>query len=420
MYDTCMKHLDGKWLIGVSGGPDSMALLNMCLESNTFVHAAMVNYHHRPEADMEEQGVRAFCMAHHVELSVLSTPFQARGNFEAEARKHRYDFFVKLVKEYDLAGVLIAHQEDDLLETYFMQKERHLVPETYGLAEEMHYQGILVKRPLLSFTKRQLLEYCVEKEIPYWVDSTNNDRSLARNRIRQDLVSGMNAEERAEVRKEIHRENEALQDRRRRMNSMVEKKRIPFGEYRSLCEEDRLTLLRSLLDEKGSHHTLKHLEALDDIIMKKDMFLLEADERWLVSDGSFFYLMDPLKPYCFEVHDVQQLLGLGRQQCFLVEKGKPGVNAVTLKETDFPVTVRNFQDGDVIEMRFGTKPVHRFFIDRKIPLYQRAVWPVVVNQAGEVILVPGLGCSVDHYSFEPQVSVLQLFVTYIEGGDFHA
>lgn len=384
-----------------------MALLNMCLESGIFVHAAMVNYHHRPEADMEEQGVRQFCLEHQVELSVLNTPFQAKGNFEAEARRHRYDFFVKLVQEYDLAGVLIAHQEDDLLETYFMQKERNLVPETYGLAEEMHYQGILVKRPLLSMTKQQLLDYCNENHVPYWIDSTNNDRSLARNRIRQDAVSGMNAEERAAVRKEIRMKNAALQERRSRVNAIAEKKHIPFREYRILDAEDRLTLLRMVIDAEGQHHTLKHLAELDAVIMKKDMFLLELDDRWLASGRNSFFLMEPVKPYCFEVNDVPQLLALGRQQCFLVEKGKPGVNAVTLRDEDFPVTVRNVQDGDVIRMRFGTKPVHRFFIDRKVPLYQRAGWPVVVNHAGDVILVPGLGCSADHYSTEPQVSVLQ-------------
>jgi tRNA(Ile)-lysidine synthase len=59
-------------------------------------------------------------------------------------------------------------------------------------------------------------------------------------------------------------------------------------------------------------------------------------------------------------------------------------------------------------MRFGEKPVHRFFIDRHIPRFERPLWPVVVNAEGAVILVPGLGCDRGHYSISPSFSVIQL------------
>ena len=58
-------------------------------------------------------------------------------------------------------------------------------------------------------------------------------------------------------------------------------------------------------------------------------------------------------------------------------------------------------------MRFGTKAVHRFFIDRHIPLYERRRWPIVENTRGEIILVPGLGCDASHYSTKPDFNVLQ-------------
>jgi tRNA(Ile)-lysidine synthetase-like protein len=78
-----------------------------------------------------------------------------------------------------------------------------------------------------------------------------------------------------------------------------------------------------------------------------------------------------------------------------------------LAESDFPLTIRSPRAGDAIEMRFGRKRLNRFFIDRRIPRWQRAVWPVVANRAGQVILVPGLGCDCQHFSMMPDFNVLQ-------------
>jgi tRNA(Ile)-lysidine synthase len=65
-------------------------------------------------------------------------------------------------------------------------------------------------------------------------------------------------------------------------------------------------------------------------------------------------------------------------------------------------------------MRFGTKKVHRFFIDRHIPLYLRQTWPAVVNREQKVIMIPGLGCDVSHFSVSPDFNVLQLTGSYLK------
>ena len=65
-----------KWLVGLSGGPDSMALIGMCLEKGIPVEAAHVNYHHRKEAEEEEAYVRQFCENHGIFLHVRNEPFE--------------------------------------------------------------------------------------------------------------------------------------------------------------------------------------------------------------------------------------------------------------------------------------------------------------------------------------------------------
>jgi len=78
-----------------------------------------------------------------------------------------------------------------------------------------------------------------------------------------------------------------------------------------------------------------------------------------------------------------------------------------LQEDDFPITIRNAQAGDVIQLRFGRKKLNRWFIDRKIPKKERKIWPVVTNKDGIVILVPKIGCDIAHFSNNPTLFVLK-------------
>ena len=67
---------------------------------------------------------------------------------------------------------MIGHHQDDLLETYIMQEAKNIVPEYYGLREEMLMHGVLFKRPLLHMTKEELVAYCKEHQLRYYIDVT--------------------------------------------------------------------------------------------------------------------------------------------------------------------------------------------------------------------------------------------------------
>ena len=395
-----------------------MAMLAMCIKEGISCAAAHVNYHHRSSADEEEAYVRSFCDAHGIECYVRNEPFLWEGNFEACARGWRYDFFVSLVKEHQFAGVLIAHQEDDLLETYFMQEERNLVPAYYGLKEENMYHGILVKRPLLGYTKSDLEAYCRKENVRYYVDETNADDTYARNKIRKELVGPMNRFERDMVLKEIAEKNAARQERKCRVNTMIHRDRVNLDQYRGLSEADRLALLRMVIEpeersssdallEKESSISLLHSKEIDHILMTQDDFEIPVHGKFLVQQDHFFFLHDGFSEYQYVAHSEAELKELGRKECFEVLPGVPGVYAVTLQEKDYPLTLRNYVEGDAIALRYGEKKVSRFFIDRKIPRYLRKTWPVLCDGRGNVIFVPGIGCDIAHFSDRPTVNVIQ-------------
>ena len=388
-----------------------MALLAMCLEAGISCAAAHVNYHHRPEAEEEEASVRAFCRDRGIACYVKNDPFEWEGNFEAAAREYRYAFFAKLVKAHGFKGVLIAHHQDDLLETYFMQEEKGIIPDYYGLREERMIQGVLVKRPLLSMRKAQLIEYCETHGIRTFNDSTNADTSLTRNRIRHETVAGLTPFERDMVLREIRRKNAALKEKRCRIGAMIQNGAVSLGNYRSLQKEDRLEVLRQLLGERGIRYGKAGCLELDQIIVSKPDFEIPLGAMELVQKEGFFFVHVPEEPYEYHFADLQELKQ-AESAYFRVEEGVPGVNALTIQDSDWPLTIRSVRDGDAISLRFGTKPVHRFFIDRHIPRFERKTWPVVTDREGALILVPGLGCDTRHYSLSPQVSVLQ-YSTYL-------
>ena len=393
------------WLVAVSAGADSMALLSMCLEKGMQVAVAHVNYHTRPQSEEEEVYVRSFCKAHAVVCHVENRPFVRHGNFEASARAWRYGFFVSLVRQYGYKGVLVAHQEDDLLETYCMQRERKIVPACYGLREESEYEGVLIRRPLLNFTKEELEAYCRTHHILYFHDVSNDDLSYTRNRVRHTEIRRLSLQERSRLRREIQCRNDELQLCRQKATDRARKK-IRLSFYRALSEADRLTLLRKMM--AAEHARLAQIREWDRIVCKKEDYVLCRHDRQLVLAKGVLWVMEATKPYAF-TYETAADLRAAKERWFTVEEGKAGVYACTFKETDFPITIRTWRSGDAIAMRFGTKKIQRWFIDRKIPRWQRALWPLVCDRGGKVIMVPGIGCDRRHHSSEPSCCVIQCF-----------
>lgn len=398
--------MDGTWLVAVSAGPDSMALLSMCLESKTACAAAHVNYHHRPEADEEEEAVRLFCAQNDIPLFVRNEPFVYKGNFEAAAREWRYDFFARIVRENGYRGVLTAHQEDDLIETYIMQQEKNIVPAYYGMRQEIMYKGILIRRPLLDCTKAQLRAYCDAHQIRYFIDSTNESDDYTRNRIRHAYVEPMSRMERDMILREIRMKNAQAQERSCRVGTMIREGKVSLKAYRALDQEDRLALLRKVCDQQN-RRSLAWMKEIDHVLLNKNDFDIDLNDCRLVQRDGLFFTAQKAQPYEYAFADMQQLQLFAGCEHFRIVPGEPGVNAVTLSEDDFPLTIRSFRDGDAIRQRWGTKSVHRFFVDRHIPLHLRKTWPVVTNREGIVVLVPGIGCEPMHFSIKPNFNVIQ-------------
>ena len=188
-------------VVGVSGGPDSVALLHIlkglrnCFDIDCDIRALMCNHHLRPGAcDEEVELVRQLCKENHIELKVLD--FDCKGfaqanhiSEETAGRILRYEAFEQYAQALEKATgktvrVAIAHHKDDIAETMMMNLFRGSGLE--GLVNPKPVSGRII-RPLLCLKKNELVDYLDALGVSYAVDQTNLTTMGTRNTWRNDI-----------------------------------------------------------------------------------------------------------------------------------------------------------------------------------------------------------------------------------------
>ena len=188
----------GRYLIGLSGGADSVALLMMLLpdvrEGRIIAEAVHINHGLRgAESDDDEEFCRQLCEREDIPLTVYRADLQGKTD-EASARKARYDFFRERYKAFKADGLILAHHADDQAETFLMRLTRGAGPEGLEcMREDETVDGIRILRPMLR-TRREEIRKALKEDGTGWrEDSTNSDTAYLRNRIRQELIPVLEA-----------------------------------------------------------------------------------------------------------------------------------------------------------------------------------------------------------------------------------
>ncbi len=189
---------DGATIVaGVSGGADSTAMLAAFAEARRHrVIAAHLDHALRPESANDAAFVRALAVQLGVEhreerLDWDDAAKRPRGNLEQAGRDARYAFLKRIAREAEAkdgrpAVVAVAHTADDQLETFLAALIRGAGPRGFSHPRAQRADGVV--RPLLGLTRRQVLADLRERGLTYAVDSTNDDGSNLRSRLRRDVV----------------------------------------------------------------------------------------------------------------------------------------------------------------------------------------------------------------------------------------
>ena len=186
-------------IVGVSGGPDSLALLHVLRQIYPPASLIVAHLHHglRPEADAGERLVvetaAAWNIACHVErVDVITLARQQGWTLEEAGRQARYHFFARLAAQLGAGAVAVAHNAGDQAETVLMHFLRGS-----GLAGLRGMQpvsqvpdapGLILLRPFLEIGRAEIEAYCREHNLHPHEDRTNLELSFLRNRLRHELL----------------------------------------------------------------------------------------------------------------------------------------------------------------------------------------------------------------------------------------
>ena len=179
------------YIVALSGGADSVALLLGLLHLGQPLVAAHCNFHLRgEESDADEAFVRQLCeergvklYVEHFETEVYAK--QQRISIEMAARELRYDFFERLRQQLGAASIAVAHHRDDNVETLLLNLVRG--SGLKGLCAMQPQNGFIV-RPMLNIPRTEIEAFLKEAQQPFRTDSTNTDTAFKRNKIRHELL----------------------------------------------------------------------------------------------------------------------------------------------------------------------------------------------------------------------------------------
>ena len=246
-----------KNLLAFSAGVDSSALFFLLLENDIKFDIAIVNYGTREESDKEEAHAKALAKKHKLYCHSIKAPV-FHSHFEKQARDFRYEFFESLITIEGYDTLITAHQLNDQLEWLLMRLSKGAgLSELLGLepvTKKRHYALI---RPLLSYSKEELLAYLQANGYPYFVDESNTDESYERNKFRKHFSDAL-----------IAQYKEGIQ---RSMAYLRKDKEVLESGFETLYSNKLLYIVKL--------HTPTAKVKAADITLKKLGYLLSAKQR---------------------------------------------------------------------------------------------------------------------------------------------
>lgn len=417
-YNYLMNELDLKYgdavVVGVSGGPDSMALLHLLirLKKSLDLQVICAHVHHnvRKESDEEKKFVERFCANNGVVFEWHKIEDYGDDNFHNEARSIRYNYFAKIVKKYNAKYLFTAHHGDDLIETILMRIVRGSTLRGYsGFSKVVNMGEYTIVRPLINVTKDEILKYNKENKIEYVLDSSNFKDVYTRNRFRKYIVPALKKEDPA-VHEKFYKFSTTLLEYNEYIDNVVRKKLSKVYIQNVLNIEEFLKEER-IIQMKIIYYILEH-NYQDDLMLITDQHVnliynlihsnrangkiyLPNNIRAVKSYNTFELLQEEIKSNEYEIELIDYAnLPNGRNIEFVEEADSDSNYYCRLdsSEVTLPLHVRSRQNGDKMYVKgmLGRKKINDIFIDEKIPAEERDLWPVVVDSTGQIVWLPGL------------------------------
>ncbi len=387
------------YIAAVSFGSDSMAMLDMLIKLGVKPVVAAIDYHKFESSTEDMVHLKAFCDEKGLDFRLLDSSSLPQDqqlhigeSFHDWAKKLRYGWYKKLYGEYNAAGLLLAHEQDDYIESYLKAKEKKKPLVNALMTKISTIDGMLVIRPLLEFSKEDLLEYDKENHVPF---NPGTERALdvtTRSALRKDYISKLNEIDRANLIAQIENEaNETLgliKSIRTIKNDAEESGELEIRPLIALPHDDFATTLTHFV-QKVPGLSLKP----EDFDRIREFCLNDQSNGVYPLMGGFSLVKDydvlTLEKNINEIVFSYTLDAPGKMdnEQFSLDFSM-GAEDRGIKSEDYPLTIRNAMQYDEVKIHGYVEPVRKLYSLWNMPIDLRERWPVFINKSGKIIYVP--------------------------------
>ncbi len=438
-----MLEYGNRVLVAVSGGPDSVVLLDVLdrLKETFSLDLLVAHFDHsqRPEDDERETRFVASLAASKnlpfMTQKALSPPAKSGKSLEEEARDWRYAFLDHAGNVHGAHKIALGHNLDDQAETVIMRLLRGSGPA--GLSGIPPVRNHHFIRPLIEITRQEIQDYIARHELRHITDPSNFEKHHLRNRIRLDLLPQLKTYQ-PRIVEILGQTANIMRDETRWMETEAEEwinghvevfeaggHAVPLKVFGELGEAFQNQVIRQIIKrvQGGLRRvSLRHIEAIKGLTKGKPQATLNLPGGVLVEksyetllftknrdtlenqeNNGFHHILEA--PGIFNLDAISCTVTIEEVKTEEISPGdssSPWIACFDAARIEYPLMVRSFLPGDrfvPLGMR-GHKKIKDFFVDRKIPSHVRRRLPLLC-QGKDPIWVCGLRID-DRFKVRPE------------------
>ena len=398
-----MFNVDETVILAISGGRDSMCLLDMYYKSGQKLVVCHTNHHQRKASDTEEKYLIEYCAKRNILLEIDEYYPETIENFQAEAHIHRYEFFYRTALKYKAKYILTAHHKDDLAETVILRLIQGSNLYGYGgISRLVKYKDVYLYRPLLDYSRDDITKYCKDNDIFYFDDESNSEDHYMRNRIRHQILPLMR-EENPNILNTISSFSNICKEafdhiRKESINYLKENdnciKLESFNKLDVSLKKDIICYMLENLKVRTSYQQISDILELINNDKPQLNYNIKGNILFYKRYNlCYFAKQQTTKSACVELNLNEEILFNQKYLFRLSDTRAPG-DANTLKicynDLTLPLQIRTRLNGDVIKLKYGTKKLKDLFIDRKICKENRDRIPIIADSQNNILWVYGV------------------------------
>jgi len=398
-----------KAIIAFSTGPDSTCLLDALYKiyrSKIEFILCYVNHGLRPGRVLksEEKLTKEYAQRYKASYKILKIKFLKKGNIEARAREERYKALLNYMRQTDTQRIILGHNLDDVVETFFMNLIRG--SGARGL-ESIPPVRLPFIRPLINLKKSEILNYLINQQLPYSLDETNISLEYRRNILRHKIIPKMveiNPRLYDTIKKEIEilRQDDSylLQKANEIYKKVVTKedgyitldtKRI-MRYNKSILNRVLMSVIKELIGGLSGYET-KHYKAIINLMDKETGKRIALPKRLYAQKSYEQLIIGRRKEYRPEetIIRLNDIVVLGPQRLkvrtavvsqFNLKCRKENCEVFDLNKVEPPFIIRGKKEGDFLETKMGRKKLKKFYNEFKIPFHRRNKLMMLCDEKG--------------------------------------